>query len=189
MARSTPRTWVYNELVTSAIMNLDIRDMFNAYWPFTTVGDIAYASAADALTRLGIGSAGQALLTNAGANAPEWGDVATELIAKRQGGHASDWWTQGTTGYTPSGAKIQVGVRRFTFTGGTSDAITITFPEAFGNIPIIFIGDGTKLVSGSLGTYRRFYVGVPTANDVAVTMSLGAGSTVVFDVGWMAIGV
>lgn len=72
MARSTPRTWVYNELVTAAIMNAHVRDQLNAYWPYTTAGDLAYASAADTIARLGIGTAGQVQTTNAGATAPEW---------------------------------------------------------------------------------------------------------------------
>lgn len=39
----------------------------------TTAGDILYATAADTLTRLGIGTAGQVLKVNSGATAPEWG--------------------------------------------------------------------------------------------------------------------
>lgn len=39
---------------------------------FTTAGDIAYATAASTWARLGIGTAGQILRTNAGATAPEW---------------------------------------------------------------------------------------------------------------------
>jgi len=38
----------------------------------TTAGDIAYATAAGTWTRLGIGTAGQYLRTNAGTTAPEW---------------------------------------------------------------------------------------------------------------------
>ena len=72
MSRSTPRTWVYNELVTAAIMNAHVRDQLNAYWPYTTAGDQAYASAADTVARLAIGTAGQVETTNAGATAPEW---------------------------------------------------------------------------------------------------------------------
>jgi hypothetical protein len=38
----------------------------------TTAGDILYATAADTITRLGIGTAGQVLTVNSGATAPEW---------------------------------------------------------------------------------------------------------------------
>ena len=48
----------------------------------TTAGDVVYATGANALSRLGIGSAGQVLKTNAGATAPEWGAIpATDLTA------------------------------------------------------------------------------------------------------------
>jgi hypothetical protein len=41
--------------------------------PETTLGDIAYrSSTANVKTRLGLGSAGQVLTVNSGANAPEW---------------------------------------------------------------------------------------------------------------------
>ena len=38
----------------------------------TTAGDLLYATAADTVTRLGIGTAGQVLKVNSGATAPEW---------------------------------------------------------------------------------------------------------------------
>ena len=38
----------------------------------TTAGDTLYATGADTLTRLGIGTAGQVLTVNSGATAPEW---------------------------------------------------------------------------------------------------------------------
>lgn len=38
----------------------------------TTAGDTVYATAADTLARLGIGTAGQVLTVNSGATAPEW---------------------------------------------------------------------------------------------------------------------
>lgn len=81
MARSTPRTWVYNELVTALIMNGHVRDQLNAYWPYTTAGDIAYASAADTVARLGIGTAGEVLRTNAGETAAERGGLLNALIS------------------------------------------------------------------------------------------------------------
>ena len=42
----------------------------------TTAGDIVYATGANALSRLGIGSASNVLKTNSGATAPEWGTIA-----------------------------------------------------------------------------------------------------------------
>jgi hypothetical protein len=42
----------------------------------TTAGDLIYGTGADAVTRLGIGTAGQVLKVNSGATAPEWGAAA-----------------------------------------------------------------------------------------------------------------
>lgn len=44
--------------------------------PMTTPGDLVYGGTAGIETRLGIGTAGQVLTTNAGATAPEWADAA-----------------------------------------------------------------------------------------------------------------
>ncbi len=53
----------------------------------TTAGDLLYATAADTVTRLGIGTVGQVLQVNSGATAPEWvtaagGGSMTELASQ-----------------------------------------------------------------------------------------------------------
>jgi hypothetical protein len=48
-----------------------VADTVNAV--VTTAGDILYATASKVITRLGIGTAGQPLVVNAGATAPQWG--------------------------------------------------------------------------------------------------------------------
>lgn len=51
-------------------------DLANAAIPkstVTTAGDVIYATGSSAVTRLGIGTAGQILKVNSGATAPEWG--------------------------------------------------------------------------------------------------------------------
>ena len=46
--------------------------------PETTLGDLAYrSSTANVKTRLGLGTAGQVLQVNSGANAPEWATLST----------------------------------------------------------------------------------------------------------------
>lgn len=54
-----------------------------------TAGDILYATGATTLAKLGIGTAGQVMKTNAGATAPEWGSAASSLAV-----------TSKTSGYT-----------------------------------------------------------------------------------------
>jgi hypothetical protein len=46
----------------------------------TTAGDIFYATGASTPVRLGIGTAGQGLVVNSGATAPEWADLVTDPI-------------------------------------------------------------------------------------------------------------
>ena len=60
----------------------------------TTAGDLLYATAADTVTRLGIGTASQVLAVNSGATAPEW-------VTPAAGGGKVLQVVQGTlTGYT-----------------------------------------------------------------------------------------
>ena len=47
---------------------------FDALAPTTTAGDTMYFNGTD-VVRLGIGTAGQALVVNSGATAPEWGSA------------------------------------------------------------------------------------------------------------------
>lgn len=75
MAWTAPRTWTTSETVTAAIMNAHVRDNLLETGPakVTTAGDLLYATGANALARLGIGSALQVL--KGGASAPSWGNV------------------------------------------------------------------------------------------------------------------
>jgi hypothetical protein len=47
---------------------------FDALAPTTTAGDTMYFNGTD-VVRLGIGTAGQALIVNSGATAPQWGSA------------------------------------------------------------------------------------------------------------------
>ena len=64
MAWSSPRTWVNGELVTAALLNSGIRDLLNELWKYTTKGDIAVATSATSISRLGVGTNGQALVAD-----------------------------------------------------------------------------------------------------------------------------
>lgn len=80
MAWTSPRTWVALEVLTAALLNTHLRDNLLETAPakVTTQGDLTYATAANALARLAKGTAGQALVMNAGATAPSWGDNGIE---------------------------------------------------------------------------------------------------------------
>lgn len=86
MSWTSPRSWIYGELVTVSMMNQQIRDNGNAIWVGTTAGDMDYYTGATGKARLGIGTAGQILKVNAGATAPEWGaGLGACCIAKNSG--------------------------------------------------------------------------------------------------------
>jgi hypothetical protein len=57
----------------AAWVNLDTTGMVN---PMTTTGDVIYSSSGTTPARLGIGTAGQVLTVNSGADAPEWANAA-----------------------------------------------------------------------------------------------------------------
>lgn len=74
MSWTAPRTYTTGELITATIGNTHWRDNFleTLAAKVTTAGDIGYATAANALTRLGIGSVFQHLRVASGGAAPEW---------------------------------------------------------------------------------------------------------------------
>lgn len=82
MAWSSPRTWVALEVLTAALLNTHLRDNLLEAAPakVTTAGDLVYATGANALSRLAIGSVGQQLI--GGASAPAWADRGIQAEAR-----------------------------------------------------------------------------------------------------------
>ena len=82
MAWSSPRTWVALEVLTAALLNTHLRDNLLETAPakVTTAGDLVYASGANALARLGIGTVGQQLV--GGTSAPAWSDRGIQAEAR-----------------------------------------------------------------------------------------------------------
>jgi hypothetical protein len=76
---TNPLTWAVGQLVTAAQMNIHVRDnMLEACAAkVTAVGDITYATAANALTRLAIGAANKRLGVSSGL--PAWVDACDTL--------------------------------------------------------------------------------------------------------------
>ena len=97
---------------------------------------------------------------------------------QRQGGNAANWSTVGTTNYSPTGIRTQVG-KSDTLPGGSR---TITFPVAFSAAPIVLvcIGDITSGISTSVG-------GI-TTTQANLRTYIGASLTGCGDVTWIAIG-
>ena len=80
MARTAIPLHTTSQLVTAAYLNTHTRDNEAAHWPYTNAGDMIHATAADTLTRLPIGTAGELQRVNAGETAPEWGGLLNALI-------------------------------------------------------------------------------------------------------------
>lgn len=79
MAYATPSTQSTGDVITAANWNVLINNwLASPNELVTTAGDIVYATAAEVLARLGLGTAGQFLKTNSGATAPEWGEGGTK---------------------------------------------------------------------------------------------------------------
>jgi uncharacterized protein YaiE (UPF0345 family) len=155
-------------------------------------GDIPYASSTSQLSRLGIGSAGQVLMTNSGASAPEWSAAltgvtsiyATDLIIGEDSQTAIDFGTTNeidfkvdnaarltlTTGalYPVTDNQIDLGTASLEFKDAYFDG-TVT-SDAFAG-PLT--GDVTGNVSGTAAT-------VTTAAQTNIT-SLGTLTTLTVD--------
>lgn len=90
---------------------------------------------------------------------------------RRQGGDASDWSFSGTTNYTPTSVRMQAGI----VTAGVGGTVTVTFPAAFSNKPLVFCSCGE-----AAGTV---FPSIITTSGFVINSSVGAVS-----INWLAIG-
>ena len=181
MAWITPPVFVALQTLTDTVMN-QLSSRLSDLWTATTIGDMSYASATDALSRLAIGSASQLLATNSGATAPEW----VSLVPKREGGHASNWTTSGTTEYTPTNAIIQAGsinVDATTGSGPYYGTSAVTYPDTFGQVPLVFL---TPIYATDVYVDAKISTNPTTSGFTARVVSSGSSSGIA--VMWLAIG-
>lgn len=73
MAYSAVPTVATGDAWSAAQHNTYIRGNFTAAWPYTTAGDMVYATSSTALARLPIGTSGQILQVSSGS--PAWGTI------------------------------------------------------------------------------------------------------------------
>jgi len=105
-------------------------------------------------------------------------------IDKRQGGSVTDWSSEGLTDYVPSLATVQVGTR-VSASGATDGEISITFPTAFGDKPVIL----TQCYDGAgLNSYTCVIKSLTAAGFVGTVVLGDDTKTNGIDVYWMAIG-
>jgi hypothetical protein len=120
------------------------------------------------------------------------GDLSTTLkLIKRQGGSSTDWTTAGTTSYTPSLPKVQVGSVSFSVPSSTVTMYTdITFPTAFTYKPLVYVSLNSDTESATTGATPPVCYGENATSTTVRIRIKGNGnmypSTVT--VAWMAIG-
>ena len=106
MAWVASKTFVTGDVLTSTDMNEQVRDRLNETAPAkaTTAGDVFVGTGANAIKRLGIGTALQVLRVNSGASDVEWAEpvttqraavASTQTLLTYHGAHAA---TQPSTG-------------------------------------------------------------------------------------------
>lgn len=116
MSWTTPRTWITSEVVSAAQMNTHVRDNFLATTPavVAAAGDTVYATGANALARLPVGSTGQVLKVAAGL--PSWGAAVSKAEVSQADAVAyavpSSWGdvTSLTMSYTSHGGILLIGL-------------------------------------------------------------------------------
>jgi len=102
---------------------------------------------------------------------------------RRKGGSSSDWDTGGTTNYTPTTVRMQVGSDAWSGSAASSGNKSITFPTSFSNNPIVFVGIRNAAPSGfSIGAANVSSSGFTFywADDVSTRTSVGFA--------WFAVG-
>ncbi|NUQ86790.1 MAG: hypothetical protein HUU11_18990 [Anaerolineales bacterium] len=125
--------------IDAAWINQYLRDNFRAFKQgLANAGDMPYALDSNTIAALSKPSV-DSVLMNTSAGVPSYKALTDFLaVVKRQGGHADDWSSPGTTTYTPTLAKIQGGAITVTMTGSPAyGTLAVTFPVAFSGAPIV----------------------------------------------------
>ena len=136
--------------------------------PMTTQGDVIYGGASGTPTRLGIGTAGQVLKTNAGATAPEWAD---------ESGGGGDGYGAGYDPARPPASGLNAVSDEFAdsslhadWTWTTSPSGTISEAEYPGWL--YMIGAGTDAAGAEYRLRRAFVPGGSTEFTIATRLRL-----------------
>lgn len=106
-------------------------------------------------------------------------DEIDTLSFQRQGGSGTDWNSTGTSNFTPTTMRMQAGR---TITGG-GGSVTVTFPVAFSNKPIIVVSaSGGSNILASISSVSASQFTAAAWNAAAGT---SAGS---IGIDWIAVG-
>ena len=131
MAWTTPVDYSTGQVITAAIWTGLIGSGGNidetAPAKVTTAGDLVYGTGANAIARLGVGSANQVLKVNSGATAPEWSAVAASELT------AANWKLFYSNG-SGAGQELALAASGVLTANGTSAAPTFEAAAAGGAI-------------------------------------------------------
>ncbi len=152
-------TFVAGQPLTAAQMNTYVRDNLNATSAgvVTTAGDLTYATGANALARLAIGTANQTLRTNAGATAPEWANANQQLSATVLGSAAHSFDISGI-----SGAYSTLLIKAY-LRGDQTGANTVVAQLTLNNDTGLSYDDETLLVQAATATASEHGLGTAIA--------------------------
>jgi hypothetical protein len=187
MAYNTVPTLVTGDPWSAANANIYWRDNFEAGVPaiINAAGDLVYGTAANAATVLAIGAAKKALKVNSGGTAPTWDDDGD--ISARQGGSSTDYTTAGTTNYTlTTTQKKQMGAIPVTITTGhTNEFVTLTFPTAFTEKPLVL----ASVLSSEVTFFAlQVYAVTLTTVQFEIAEYAAVGTDHDYVIAWLAIG-
>lgn len=171
MAWTTPVDYSTGQVITAAIWNNLIGSGGNidetAPAKVTTAGDLVYGTGANAIARLGVGSANQVLKVNSGATAPEWSAVAaSELTA----GNDKVFYSNSSGAVT----ELALGAASTVLTSnGTTSAPTFEAAAAGGSITATasgaISGAGISVSLNSDGTVSAIVDGRVAASASSIT--------------------
>ena len=137
----------------------------------TTAGDVIYATGSGAVTRLGIGTAGQVLKVNSGATAPEWGTAGSsgkvlQVVNATYGTAAQS----ATSSFADTGLTVTI-----TPTLATSKVLVLVQMNGCGKSGSAGAGLGLRLLRGATSIIQfEELAGYQAANDSDIG---GSGTT------------
>lgn len=104
---------------------------------------------------------------------------------RRQGGSASDWSVVGTSTQTPGAVRMQGGAIEVTVTASLGGAISVTFPAAFSNKPLVYVSIAEDIATNYIAS-----VTAVSASSITIQVLHYEGSTLTntVTVNWLAIG-
>jgi hypothetical protein len=109
------------------------------------------------------------------------------VLAKRQGSSASVWSAPGSTAYTPAAVRAQGGAAEIALGAGVAfGLVSVTFPVAFSNVPLITTGLSPQDASHNWYAPTLFARAASGFQVVAHRATTAGAATAYVD--WLAVG-